>query len=196
MSTKIGKIPTPKLAGDNHDQLAFYTPPGDAIEEGSKLARDMYSQEETTFMGDAAKRSELNNQALNLSDIVDMDGDDGEDGIVVTKVEGYLDPVTSMKVKALQKDNNRRAGHYVKDGELFVFVDCTSPKDAFSSTVKQTAYAERYALNSPQAGIEHYGSPSVLEPKSKPPCLYSDAELDAIGCPNVYRVEFKLTNPI
>lgn len=71
----------------------------------------------------------------------------------------------------IQQTDTIRFGHYTRDGELFVYVD-TLDRDMEDSVAKHLAYAYRFIVNMPTAGIENMGGPYLVTDNEDPPSLF------------------------
>jgi hypothetical protein len=104
-------------------------------------------------------------------------------------MDGEQSPAQSLTPENLatvppQKDV--KIGHYVRNGEVFVFIDSLDVNFIWSSSAKNVAYNYRFIINMPNAGIMPYGGPHAITTQEDPAPLIKTRQ-------PLYRAEFKLS---
>lgn len=99
-----------------------------------------------------------------------------------------INPVKAAELAEIVGSNDFSIGSYLMDGSVFVYVDSHKIDKLNTLEIKRKAFAYRYQINMPNAGIQSHGSAHVLQPSEKPESTLKGA--------HVYRIIFKLTEGI
>lgn len=94
-------------------------------------------------------------------------------------------PLTPENLAIVPPQKDVKIGHYVRNGDVFVFIDSLDLNFIWGSDAKKLAYNYRFIINMPNAGIAPYGGPHIITSEEDPAPLIKTKQ-------HLYRAEFKL----
>lgn len=116
---------------------------------------------------------------------------DGEANPLQNAAAAEMEPVTIQRIMDIDEkdlENPYSCIPIKMNNEFFVFCDSYSLNALHSPRAKQVAWAERYSMGIPGAGIEHYGGPSPVTEHDR---VKSRLQVTP-ETPTVYRQMFKM----
>jgi len=168
------------------------------FEEGdSPLVKEAKANARPSFK-DLASQTNFYQTNPNITPPVNLDEDmvkNGELTAVPDDFSSALDPITEKVVASHQANlGGMRIGSYIENGELFVYVDTTSIEQGNSYSAKNAAYEYRFNVNMPNAGIEDYGAPTLINKLTKPVSTFFSDPSAPVG--TIYRKIFRLRSTL